>query len=217
MQLWDRQPDETAEAYRAFTFYRDLPPGQRSLERAGALHAEANGGRQTARGRPTTTIERWSSRFQWVNRAEAFDAYLETLRRAELERAERADATKWAARRIEERDSEWDLRTALIEKAKTMLAFPLTVVVTETETDPISNRVYQKQVIQPARWTLNTARLMVETAVKIGRMGAEMEVAGMAGSGMLSDAEGEDKPFTIAEWDRIARMLEEAEAEQRAD
>lgn len=58
---WDARPDETMKAYRAFMIYRDLGPGR-------SLHAVS---RELAKSVPL--LKRWSSRYDWVGRARAFD------------------------------------------------------------------------------------------------------------------------------------------------
>jgi len=60
--IWERLPGESAKAYEAFCKYRDMPPGERSL-------------REVARrlGKSETLISRWSSRYRWVERVQAWD------------------------------------------------------------------------------------------------------------------------------------------------
>lgn len=60
--LWDRQPDETAKAFEAFCVYRDLGPG-RSIPQVGQKLGKSEG-----------TLEPWSSKYEWVKRATAWDA-----------------------------------------------------------------------------------------------------------------------------------------------
>jgi len=58
----DRLPNETAEAYRRYTIYRDMPPALRNLE----LVAESQGVKPG-------TIRNLSARNDWVSRAAAWD------------------------------------------------------------------------------------------------------------------------------------------------
>ncbi len=62
---WNRLPQETAPAFEAFGVYRDMASG-RSL---------ANVGRDLEKHK--TLIERWSSRWGWVERAAAWDHHLD--------------------------------------------------------------------------------------------------------------------------------------------
>lgn len=69
--LWERQTDESAKAYEAFASYRDMG-SERSI-RAVAHKL----------GKSSTIIARWSSAWNWVERARAWDN--ELTRRAKAE------------------------------------------------------------------------------------------------------------------------------------
>ncbi len=84
-QAWERRTDESAKAFAAFTVYRDLGPA-RSLERT---REEMDRKRSYIH-----QLEEWSSRFEWVRRAGAFDAEMDAKRRESLK-----DETIEAARR----------------------------------------------------------------------------------------------------------------------
>lgn len=80
---WDRAPDETPPAWEAFTTYRDLGPGQRSTAKVAQ-----------DLGKTKTLMDGWSARHRWVERARAFDAWVdlraqEALARRAVERKER--------------------------------------------------------------------------------------------------------------------------------
>lgn len=71
---WERQPGESRQAFEAFTLYRDM-----GLKRS--IRAVA-----AALGKSATLLSRWSSRWQWPARAEAWDAVKdEEARIAQLE------------------------------------------------------------------------------------------------------------------------------------
>jgi len=59
---WDRRPDETPKSFEAFRVYLELGP-QRSM----AKTMEAQGRREKS------TLEKWSSKFDWRARAALFD------------------------------------------------------------------------------------------------------------------------------------------------
>lgn len=62
-QPWDRLPDEHNKAWEWFQAYRNLPASERSLKAA-----------QRAMGkRSSRRAEVWSSKFNWVERAAAWD------------------------------------------------------------------------------------------------------------------------------------------------
>jgi hypothetical protein len=78
---WQRQPGESPKAFGAFVLFRNLDPKERSLQR---VVRECN--------RSVSLIGRWSSRWEWVERAAQFDDYLEMRRiEARIEAKQRLD------------------------------------------------------------------------------------------------------------------------------
>lgn len=76
---WERMDSETDAAFHAFQHYRDLGP-ERSIEAAVAQHRDGCGtgggrGRADPKG-----WEKWSSRYEWVDRCAAWEAHLDTKR-----------------------------------------------------------------------------------------------------------------------------------------
>ncbi len=77
-EIWERQKDESNKAYHIFCIYRDMGPN-RSLEKT----------RQKI-GKPAGYIRwlhTWSSKYDWVTRAQAYDDYIERKKREEKEKA----------------------------------------------------------------------------------------------------------------------------------
>lgn len=68
MSEWDRLPNESSRAYQAYVIYRDLGP-DRSLAQVSQKHTKS-----------IPTLKRWSSKYNWVERARAYDDYLFTLK-----------------------------------------------------------------------------------------------------------------------------------------
>jgi hypothetical protein len=66
---WQQQPGESDRAFEAFTCYRTLEPGERSLAKVGSELVKS-----------TTLLSRWSARWQWVERAREWDAHLDRCR-----------------------------------------------------------------------------------------------------------------------------------------
>ena len=65
---WERVDGETVKAYEAFRIYRDLGP-ERSMRKAGEVLGKSMG-----------TLDRWTSRFDWRLRVEAYEDELERAR-----------------------------------------------------------------------------------------------------------------------------------------
>lgn len=71
---WERQDGETARAYEAFTEYRDM----------GASRSLAKVGQKL--GKSKAQMEKWSSKYSWVTRAEAWDFEADRQTRVALTR-----------------------------------------------------------------------------------------------------------------------------------
>lgn len=76
--VWERQPGETSKSYHAFTLYRDLGRGVRTLEKAVKSHKKHT--KHTLR-----TFAGWSSSQNWVKRCEAWDKYEDSKREKSLD------------------------------------------------------------------------------------------------------------------------------------
>jgi hypothetical protein len=72
LEVWERQPGESAPAFQAFVVYRNLR-SKRSLK---AVHLEV--------GKNTRLMARWSGRHGWVDRAAKFDLHEDRLQRAAM-------------------------------------------------------------------------------------------------------------------------------------
>lgn len=81
-QPWDRRETESAQAYHAFTVYRDLR-ADRSID-AAYRHVT---GVQKGHNRATGRFKAWAADHEWMKRAEAYDAHLEMMARVEMESA----------------------------------------------------------------------------------------------------------------------------------
>lgn len=75
---WERQPNESENAWVAFQAYRDLDP-PRSLKRAGAVI-----------GKGSRYCESLSSTWKWQKRVQAYERYLDAQRRKEFAEANKA-------------------------------------------------------------------------------------------------------------------------------
>lgn len=78
-RAWDRLPGESSKAYHHFCLYRDMSI-DRSLRRMEKLDACGSVRRQ---------LNRWSSRWRWVERCQQYDEYLEYQLRTQQEKERR--------------------------------------------------------------------------------------------------------------------------------
>jgi len=79
-QAWDRQPGESSKAYAHFCLYRD-----RGVSRSIRQMPSVSGCTSVVR-----QLNRWSSRWRWVERCQKYDDYLEHERRLQQEKERRA-------------------------------------------------------------------------------------------------------------------------------
>lgn len=77
--VWERLENESAEAYEAFSLYRDMNPAERSLAQVGRKL-----------GKSKALMERWSSKHEWQRRVREYERYIDAiaLRKATTQLAE---------------------------------------------------------------------------------------------------------------------------------
>jgi hypothetical protein len=80
MERWERLPNESAKAYKAFCHYRDTEPRDRALART---YREVSN-KPSAR-RASGRFHTWQRLYDWVERAREYDAHKEKLRIAAKE------------------------------------------------------------------------------------------------------------------------------------
>ena len=76
-EIWERLPGESSKAYEAFCIYRDLGV-DRSIEKTAKNRLKPGS---------YSWLRNWSSKYNWVERARAYDDYLEREKRKEREKA----------------------------------------------------------------------------------------------------------------------------------
>lgn len=101
---WEMQPGETAKAFEAFCVYRDMG-ASRSIAKVG----------QTL-GKNTVTLEQWSIKNGWVDRATAWDGELDRIKRQEEIRLARLEIKKMRERQAKD-------GRAMQDKGREALAF----------------------------------------------------------------------------------------------
>lgn len=79
---WEQQRKEPANAYAAFKAYHQLGP-ERSLAKVRRLIGE--GSVEGVSPKSQRWIETWSPRWDWVERARAWDGHLEAIRQRAIE------------------------------------------------------------------------------------------------------------------------------------
>lgn len=121
MALWERQPGEGQKPYEAARIYFELGPSRSLAEVARVL------------GKHRETVRRYSTRFQWRERARAFDAHRSPPNGTGHPDAPELLKTSGEAHQPpkppqQERtrsEMEWEMSQALLVRVREMLAVPL--------------------------------------------------------------------------------------------
>jgi hypothetical protein len=140
---------EGGKAYAAFQVYYMMPPRQRSLRQT-ALQLK----------RSEKQMERWSSRFSWVLRAEEWDSRQAQIVAAEFEQRNRQRAAVWADRKEELLEQDFAASRALMARGVQTLKLPL-IEMTVQKPDASGNQI---TIVKP----VNRSQAGTATMIKVG-------------------------------------------------
>jgi hypothetical protein len=154
---WERQPGESDKAWRGFQLYRDLGP-ERSLRAV----AEALYGERWKYGK--RTVEKWSSRHDWVDRVRALEARDEMVRREAIESYWRERADDFAAREARIAELVLKGREQAAKQAVQILDYPLLEqrVIREEDGEQVT------YILKPTGWTKATGISLLQLAAGVG-------------------------------------------------
>lgn len=194
MKPWERQSGESAPAYAAAWAYFQMG-SERSLSAVARNFHKSK-----------TLLARWSVRWRWAERAEAYDRHLHRLALDAQNKALAEEVERWEKRRSEQREREWSAAEALLSRAQQMLQLPLTIT-TEDE---------GRTVIQPARWSMRDVALFLDVASKLARRAAEMDTDNQKVDAKLKKALNEffDKLETTLPEDLYGLVLEKLDEDE---
>jgi hypothetical protein len=164
MLAWERQAGEADKAYRAFSYYRDLGP-ERSLRAV----AEALYGTRWKHGK--RTVEKWSSRFDWVSRTQALEARDSMIKLEAVETHLEAQADDHGRREAALVDRALSLREKAAEQADKMLEWPLT----QQRVVPDEDGGGVTYIFTPAGWNKGTAIAFYNMMIGSGQRPADPE------------------------------------------
>lgn len=159
-QPWDRLDGETAEAFIAFSVYRDMALRPRSIRKAYKTY------------NPNATNSgswfNWSTKYGWKERCAAFDAWLARERVAAQQEITKSEAYRIAENQRQFRDTEAYLADLAAERAAEILSLR---VVQDSWTEQRDGKtIIHKASILGASHLLAAAALM-RAASDIGRKG----------------------------------------------
>lgn len=156
------------EGFKAYSLFLDYV----SLGTARTLAAVAQ-----KSGRTPQLISNLAGTYKWASRAKAYDQYLVDVQMKTIEKSVKQDAVLWAQRHASYRNEEYLTAQSLLDVAKQMLATPLFETV-QNELKLINGELVPVKItIKPAKWTMNTAPLFVDTAAKLFRLSLEMDTS----------------------------------------
>ena len=135
-------PKETAKAFAAFKVYAELGP-ERSIAKTGERL-----------GKNRVTLEEWSAKNDWIERAKAYDAGQAALEQAALAKAAAKRGVDWARRAQELRGAEGEMAKRLLEGGRVLL-----------------ERLLARQ---ERKLTGSDVARLLEVASKLGRLSAGM-------------------------------------------
>ena len=103
---FEQLPKESNKAFAAFSLYLSLGD-QRSLRDVGQKL-----------GKSMVVVERWSAKFDWPARVQAYAGHMATVEREATEALARVSAVDWIKRQEAHRREEWEHRDRLVRLAR---------------------------------------------------------------------------------------------------
>lgn len=162
-EVWHRQHDETQRSYTAFRVYLELGR-ERSLDRVSYLWTHKTDIPEGVKYRASGRFTEWCVKYNWVERAKAYD---DRLTREEIQRQfrlERDDAREWSRSLVKARKQLSDLKELLLRQAVEILAMPL-----YDETVEVANEdgTLVRTVTKAPKVGIGDASKLLEVALKI--------------------------------------------------
>ena len=148
-EAWERQPGEPLMWFDRFDRFRLMGAG-RKIEAVWRGDAGRGNG-----SRPSSSWYEQLKRWNWWQRAQAWDAYVRT-----------EEQRKWEQRRDEQREREWKTSQELLKRVDQMLMFPL-MRTTKDDGGHVT-------IIEPVAWRFADIGRFAETASKLARLASDM-------------------------------------------
>ncbi|HXJ44212.1 MAG TPA: hypothetical protein VNH18_33300 [Bryobacteraceae bacterium] len=191
-ELWERQPTETLAAWASLRVYLALG-AERSLAKVLTQKGTAAA---PVRKTSLTRLKVWSRKWNWVERARAYDDYNDRILKTALETAAQKQALIWQKRDEELRSSQYQQALRAIAKAETALDFPLATVTKEETAE--GGRTILRTVVKPMRWSLLGAFRMSEAAHRMARAAIRNDGHIKDGNSDLREENWQDEDFRIS-------------------
>ena len=202
-RTYDRQPDESADDFRLFLRWCQPDKARDIYTIAGELGParEADPDAFMATVRRLYAVQK---RHRWQARAHAYDLAQTVLTMRAEEAAAKQLAKQWLDRATRLKEEQAAVAEQMIQRAKEMLAFPLTKEKVNTDTGQVE--------LHPSRWTMADVSRLVETANKLlclatGSATENIAIANAAPPALNLDA------LTVPELEQLRALMAKASPE----
>jgi hypothetical protein len=148
-----RLPTEGSKPYAALLAYIRMGPG-RSLD--GVRRLTGLGSERPERS--LRLMERWSSKYSWIDRARVFDNYLESVRQRAVRSVAAREAATWERRTQMALHSAWEDAQALRKAGKAILNTPIVREMIEPD-GKVSLRLNGCRLVDAARFLRTAAEI----------------------------------------------------------
>ena len=173
---FDRCEGESAQAYEAARAYFDLRADRSLVEVCKKL------------GKRKSLISRWSTRWNWVERANAWDRFVDAAVRKGVAEAAARVAQKWEERENAMRERAYAQSLTGLERVDKMFAYPLASVTTDSLTEGPNGPIIRRTTVKPPKWTFDTAHRLARAMWEQNRRALRNE-CGSRGGGPEEESE----------------------------
>jgi hypothetical protein len=163
---WLRLRGESRQAYAAFRVFLELGRERSVIE---AFRQSKGNERAT---QPSGCWNKWRSRWNWEERAAAYDEHLDRVAQRDLERQLGEMNEIWLRREREQREQLWAKGEELIKRAEQILQWPLEEVTKEVRSGADGETV-TVMTVMPARWRLRDAAYILKVAMDLKLLSLE--------------------------------------------
>lgn len=163
--IFEPMPKESEVAFSYYCTYRDLGETRSIRAVLDKIGKKSNYQR---------SLERYSSIFRWIDRARAYDTKDEIIKEQVTVAILVNEQLSLADRRQTLRETSWQIAVDLFDKARQMLAWPISVVHKEEKGQDENGAFVTRITIEPIRWKMSDVAAMADTANRIARLAVDL-------------------------------------------
>jgi len=168
-ESWSRRDDESSRAY--FCFLQYLNAGAERSVRATFRQVSGKPGATQAPGSWNT----WVERYEWLDRAAAYDSHQQQLADDDRRKLARADEKKWQERRRALREEEFEVSRELVAKGRQILLLPILEQRIEKSAVVGKETIATLTIVQPVKGAMQAATKMIAHGSLLLRRSTQME------------------------------------------